>query len=216
MGYLSNYKKEDFRQLSWQEYGKTLEILADKVSDYVLRSNLKVDAVVPILRAGAIPGTTLAYKLKVLRILPVQYKYFFSEGNMELRAILRLQTSELPEKPTLLVVEGNHCFGLTAQTAINDLKESFPGCRILYAADHADHSYQKMSGVEECFYGNLTNETRALSEEECKEKGIFPLSFLFPWENIEEEFETVQGKQYEYADKDSAIKGSELKKTLKL
>lgn len=203
MAYLAKYKKSDFKKLSWQEYGKTLEILYNKVNKYLKAKKIKINAVVPILRGGAFPGVYLAYRLHILTILSVQYHYHFNKGGIVLRKILELpkKTLQLPKKPNFLLVEGNHCFGLTAQTAVNDLNKFFPGCKIIYAADHIDYSYQKIKGVEAIFYGKLTNETRALTKEESFKKGIKNhLSDLFPWENIDEEYITAQGKQFKYRD----------------
>ena len=79
-----------------------------------------------------------------------------------------------------------------------------------------DYSFQKMENTEAVFYGRLTNETRTLSKAECDKKGIFHLSYLFPWENIKEEWTTVQGKQFEYADLELANKNAETKKSINL
>lgn len=203
MAYLAKYKKNDFKKLSWEEYGKILEKLYQKVNKYLIENNIGIDAVVPILRAGAFPGTYLAYKFHILRILPLQYHYRFTDNKIELVRILGItkKTIKLPRKPTFLLIEGNHCFGLTAQAAAKDLKETFPDCKIVYAADHMDYSYQKIENVNAIFYGKLTNETRALNKVECLKKGIEnPLSYLFPWEELEEEWITVQGKQFKYGD----------------
>lgn len=214
MNYLAKYKKEDFKPVSWEEYGKTLDALYKKVEKYIKEKNIKIDAVVPILRGGAFPGAYLAFKLNLLRILPVQYKYFFENKKIILKCILSLPKVKLPKNPTFLLVEQNHCFGLTASTAAKDLKKQFPNCRIIYAADHMDYSYQKVDGTEVIFYGKLTNETRALSKKECKEKKIFLLSYLFPWESLEEEWTTVQGKQFKYEDVEAVSQISETKEII--
>lgn len=71
MSYLAKYKKSDFKKISWKEYGKTLEILFNKVNRYIKKNNIKIDAVVPVFRGGSFPGTYLAFRLNLLRILPV-------------------------------------------------------------------------------------------------------------------------------------------------
>ena len=213
MSYLAKYKKEDFIKMSWNDYGKILETLYKKVSKYLKENNIQINAVVPILRGGAFPGAYLAFKLNLLRILPVQYKYFFIGKKIELRKMLDFpQTNlNLPKKPTFLLVENNHCFGLTNSSAAKDLKKKFPNCRIISAVDHIDYSYQKVEGAENFFYGRLTNETRVLTKKECKEKGIENISYLFPWEKLNEEWITVKGKQFKYGDLKSALKSSKLK-----
>lgn len=217
MSYLAQYKKEDFKKMSWEDYGKILENLGEKVEDYVKQNNIKIDVVVPILRGGAFPGAFLAYKLGLLRIVPVQYKYFFTDGKIELRKILGFpkESLVLPVKPVFLLVEGNHCFGLTGTTAAKDLKTEFPDSKIIYAADTMDYGYKKNDFADAIFYGKLTNETRVLTPEQCGEKGIENISNIFPWEDIEEEWTTVQGKQFEYGDLEKAKQGSQIKEIVK-
>lgn len=211
------YKKEDFRPVSWEEYGQTLEALYQKVNKHLIKNKIKIDAIVPIYRAGAIPAAYLASKLGILRILPVQYKYFFKGNDAELKKIYGFSKKnvELPKSPTFLLVEGDHCFGLTAETAAKDLKKEFPSSRIIYAADHMDYSYQKNKYAEVIFYGKLTNECRELSVKKCREKGVEnPVSYLLPYLVLEEEYETTQGKQYQYKDLDEVLNGSETKEVI--
>ncbi len=202
MSYLSEYKKEDFVPLSWDGYGGLLEELYQKVSAYVEENAVEFDAVVPILRGGAFPGTYLAYRFGLMRVLPVQYHYIFEGDKLELCRIQSLQDEqvELFKNPTFLLVENNHCFGITASCAAKDIKEQLPEAAIIYAADHMDYSYQKNDYADMVFYGRLTNETRELSPEECAKLGIENKSYLFPWEQFEEEWSTVQGQQYKYKD----------------
>lgn len=64
MSYLSKYKKEDFKHVSWEEYGKTLDKLYKKVNKYIRKENIKIDAVIPILRGGAFQYFALLYFAK--------------------------------------------------------------------------------------------------------------------------------------------------------
>jgi len=216
MSYLAKYRKSDFKKVSWEDYGKTLEKLYRKVSKYLKENDIEVDAVIPILRGGAFPGAYLAYKLYILRILPIQYHYFFSDNKIELRKFLDFHKKGLrfPKKPIFLLVENNHCFGLTASTAAKDLKRAFPSCRIIYVADHIDYFYQNIDNVEVIFYGKLTNETRALTKEECQKKKVKNISYLFPWEVLEEEWTTVKGKQFKYKDIKEVKATSKLKSVM--
>ena len=211
---LPKYKKSDFRKVSWQEQGKTFEGLYRKVRDYIRKNKTRIDAVVPILRGGAFPGVYLAYRLNLLRVLPVQYKYFFKNKKIQLKKILGISKKGLPKKPTFLLVENNHCFGLTAKTVAEDLKKEFPGCRIIYAADHLDYSYQNTVDAETTFYGKLTNETKKLSKEECRKKGIQNVCYLFPWETLEEEWSMVTSKQFRYKDLNYVNTNSKIKAEL--
>lgn len=200
MSYLSKYKKKDFKRVSWDDCVKNWEGLSRKISRYAKKNNIVIDAVVPILRGGSLAGGFLAYRLGVLKVVPVQYKYFFAGDKAELRSILPLNASNLPQNPTILLVEGNHCFGVTAATAAKDIKEKIPSCKILYAADHMDYSYQKNEYADVIFYGLLTNDCLVLNPEQAKKKGIYPYSYIMPWETMKEEWETVNAKQFKYSD----------------
>ena len=202
MSYLPKYKKSDFKKLSWGDYGKELAVLYAKIKDYTERNRITIDAVVPILRGGGVAGTYLTYKFDLLKMLPVQYHYFFHNGKMEVRKITGISRKGLRSKPTFLLVEGNHCFGLTAEVAAKELKHQFPGSKVLYAADHMDYSYQKNKYADVIFYGKLTNETKKLSAAKCKSLGVPIYCCIFPWESMEEEWETVSGKQFKYKDLD--------------
>lgn len=163
------------------------------------------------------PGAYLAFKLNILRMLPIQYKYFFKDKDVELRKLMNFhkEDAKLPDNPTLLLVENNHCFGVTAENAAKDLKNMYPNSTIVYAVDHIDYSYQKNDYADAIIHGLLTNETRALTQEECEQHSIENISYLFPWEQLEEEWTTVQGKQYDYADLEESRVHSEIKFTAK-
>ena len=208
----ARYKKDGFRTLSWNEYEKVLQILLTKIQQQLQQNNQKIDIIVPILRGGSFPGTYLAYKLNILRVVPVQYKYFYEDGKIELRQLLELpNTIKLPEKPVILLVENNHCFGLTASTAAKDIKERFPQATIIYAADYMDYSYQENKYADVVIYGALNNDTKTLSDSEAHAQGFETTSNIFPWEVEEEEWTTIEAKQFTYADTQEAKINSEFK-----
>lgn len=212
MPYKTEYSREDFLRITWNEYGQTLDALFGKVYKYVRENGIKIDAIVPLLRGGNFPGTFLAFKMKMLRIVPVQYKYFFRDGKVQLRKLLGFpEYVSFDHPPVFLLVENNHCFGQASQTAARDLKEKFAESKILYAADHMDYSYQKNSYADEIFYGKLTNETRTLDKMEAKKLGLSSDIHLFPWEEYDEEATKVQAKQYEYENMEEVIRNSQEK-----
>ncbi|MFH1244626.1 MAG: phosphoribosyltransferase [bacterium] len=201
---LKKYKKDNYHVQSWSEYEPELKTLTDKVLGYVKDNKLTIDAVVPILRGGNIPATFLAYALDVLTILPVQYKYFFTPGKCQLRRLLSIDPQSLPVKnPTILLIEGNHCYGNQAKYAAQDLRQAFPNSRIIYGASNMDYKYQDVVvDAEVSFYGNLTNCCKELTDSQCKELGIvngYKSELLFPWENIDEEWDIVALKQHHYS-----------------
>jgi len=203
------------RRISWEEYGKICEKIYKEVSNYIKKNDIKVDAIVPIMRGAMTLSSFLSYKLKVLRILPVQYKYFFvGKNKAELRQILfcvkegNLDTKE----PTFLIVEGDQCFGNTVITTIKDIKKEFPNCKIIHIADCVDYKYRDaVKDADVSFFGKYTNHCEELSEEECKKAGVEYNSTIAPWENVEEESLTIKGEQFVYEDIDSVMKDSKKK-----
>lgn len=202
---LKKYKKENYRVMSWEEYQKELYTLTHKIVTYVKQNNITVDVVVPILRGGNIPATHIAYTLGVLTIAPVQYKYFFIPGKCELRRLQSIDQQAITKpNPTILLIEGNHCYGNQAKYAARNIKELYPGSRIIYGASNMDYKYQDVvKDAEVSFFGNLTNFCKELSDQECEKLGIENKEeLIFPWENIEEEWNIVELKQYKYSNVD--------------
>jgi len=206
---MTDKKKSDIYKFGWDEYfEKELKVLTEKVLDYVKKNNVKIDAVVPLLRGGNIPGTYLAYKLNILRIVPVQYKYFFKdkENVANLVEIQKLNKELFDENAelTFLLVEGNHCYGTSAKYAVKGIKEQFPKCKIVYAASNMDYNYKNVVDefVEASFYGRFNNDCEELNKERCIELGINPDEVtIFPWENEDEEWTTFgEMKQFQFKD----------------
>lgn len=210
---LKKYHKENYYRQSWTEYDEELKALTEKIVKYIKDNHIIIDAVVPILRGGNIPGTFLAYTLDVLTILPVQYKYFFIGDKCELRRMMGINKEQiLKNDPVFLLIEGNHCYGNQAKYAAQDLKSAFPKCRIIYGASNMDYKYQNVvKDAEISFYGNLTNCCKELTDEECEKLGIeYKKELLFPWEKIDEEWEIIEKKQHQYANVTQIIKNSTL------
>jgi hypoxanthine phosphoribosyltransferase len=154
-----------------------MEKLYKQINTYIKKNNITIDAVVPILRGGGFLGTYLTYKFRSLTILPIQYKYFFSDNNTaELRRISSSPKKNMFNKknPVFLTVEGDQCFGNTVIHTIKDLKKMFPDCRIIHVADCLDYYYRDSvkKDVLKIFYGQYTNHCEKLSEQECKKRGI--------------------------------------------
>lgn len=195
--------KRNFQRFSWKEYQSILDKLYLDISRYLRKGNLKIDIVVPIIRGGAIPGTVLAYKLHVLTILPVHYHYDFREPRkMKLRRFISIERYKdlIPKNPTILTVEGNQCFGNTANAALNDIKRNIDNVHTIHAADLVDYGNRNAVKADAVFYGTYTNECGTLTKEEARSKGIFPSTKLLPWEVEKEEKETIEQEQFNYSD----------------
>lgn len=200
---------------TWKEHGEIFEKVSSEVKKYVDENQLEVDAIVPIFRGAGFLATHLAYQLSVLRILPVQYKYFFPRKRIaELHEILFTPSKEvLGDKPVLIVVEGDYCYGNTSLQACKDLKEMFPNCKIIFATDLADYTYKDVvkGYIETMVVGRYTNHCEELSEDKCKELNIEHNSSRAAWEKPDEEGAIPKCEQYQYVDLKKVQKNSKKK-----
>lgn len=208
-----DYSKEDFEDYSWSKYERVVNDLYLKLFHHLSQNNITLDAIVPIMRGGSIPATMLAFKLKLLNILPIQYKYITTEGKTAIRGILTPDRINypMPNNPILLLVENNHCSGATSAIAANDLRACFSGCKIIYAAVRMDYSHQNVNFAESTFYGELTNESRKLTEAEARELGISYRLAVYPWESVDEELAEVSEMPFDYQNVDRIVQQSEPK-----
>lgn len=191
------YKKSDFSRISWDEYGEVLAGLHKKIAKFLKQNKLEIDAVIPIMRGGNIPGTYLAYKFNILAVLPIQYKFMYDMNGRKVKLFQISKLNTKKEYKTILVVENNHCFGETAGRVLADVRKKFPKSKILYAAVFSDYSHQKVN-ADYIFYGELTNETGQLTDSEVRRKKIRSGLTLFPWESLEEEITIMNNKNYIY------------------
>jgi len=212
---MAQHKKNELEKKTWGEYCVTMEKLYKQINSYIKKNNITIDAIVPILRGGGFLGIYLAYKLNSLRVLPIQYKYFFTgDNNAELRRILFTPKKNMfsNDNPTFLTVEGDQCFGNTVMKTIQDLKRMFPKCKIVHVADCLDYTYKDSvkKDVLKIFYGEYTNHCDGLSKEQCKKLGIGK-SVMAPWESAEEELAVLNGKKFKYVN-DEQIQKQSIKK----
>jgi hypothetical protein len=211
------YKKEHFKETSWNEAVEIMDRLVQEVRAYLKQNSLKVDAVMPMMRGGGIPGTYMAYQLEVMRVLPIQYHYFFHNEHIELRQLYGPDQYKkiLSNSPTLLLVEDNHCFGRTAAQASQDIRTVFKNAHIVYVAFQMDYGFQDVVEANVQFFGRLTNECRTLGFDEAKKLGVRPYSYLLPWEHMSEEWTTIEAKQVEYQDVEQAKNTFTVKQVIK-
>ena len=209
---LKKFSPDDFVRIEWADYAKTIANLGDKIEEYIQKNNLRIDAVVPVMRGAMVAGQYLAYRFGVLKVVPVQYKYFFEPTEITMRELLPFNPKGIKKDAVILVVEQDHCFGNIGSQAVLDIKKNLPDARVLYAADYMDYSNQKNEGADEIFYGKLDNNTKTLSVEQCKELGIFEKTYMFPWERLDEETAVITGKQFDYSNVENLIECSDKKR----
>ena len=198
---IEEYSADEFVQLTWTQYGKILDNLYKKILTYSKKHKTVFDIIVPILRGGGVLGTFLAGKLKILRIVPVQYKYFIHGKQVYLKKLLPLSSNlKLKANANILVAENCYCFGTTTKAVIEEIKAKYPKAKIYVAADRMDYVYRKIKSAEAVFYGEYNNDCKKLTLKQCKQLKIDPTQFYYPWETLDEEIAACQLKQYKYKD----------------
>lgn len=206
---IEEYSPEEFVQLTWPQYGKILDNLYKKILAYSKQHQVAFDVIVPILRGAGVLGTFLAGKLKILRIIPVQYKYFIHGKQVYLKKILPLVlNTKLKATANILVAENCYCFGTTTKAVVDEIKAKYPRAKIYVAVDRMDYTYRNIKGVKAFFCGEFNNDTKKLSEAQCKKLGINSTQYYYPWETLDEEIAACQLKQYKYKDLIEAEKGA--------
>jgi len=188
--------KEDLKEISYGGFGNILQKLTVSIKSYCEEKSVAFDLIVPILRSGAFTGMHIASKLKIKNILPVQYKYeYLPKETIVKKFEFPELLFKLPELPNILICDSNTVFGAIAILAITDVKDKYPNSKIYFASANLDQSVSEIDNVIKIFYGELSNEKRELTKEEADKKGITNDVIIFPWENLEEQWEEINTSQ---------------------
>ena len=185
------YTEKDLDLISWDRIDQFIDKIYADVKNYIDENNLKIKWISPILRGGGVQAIKLSHMFNVIDMLPIQLKYNSETQKVDLKVDLDyVKDTKLNEDECILLVEGNHVTGTTANIAVDLLREKFgKDIKIIYVSLTRDYTY-KDSVKNVCYttWGMTTNETKNLSKEECDNLGIsYNLVSIYPWENVEEE-----------------------------
>lgn len=194
-------QKEQYYPLTWEHYGILLDDLWPDLKTKLEKHNTKVDALCVILREGGFVGLPLAYRLNTYKVLTVQYKYLLSEGSNELVFVSDIPTTtyELPEAPVILLCDTFPCGGETKFLAVEKLKAKFPKAKFIFASLIQDVSVDSHPDFLFSAYGFDVNEKWETTHPLFKKLGIVnALNVFLPWENEQEEYASVEQKEWKY------------------
>jgi hypothetical protein len=188
-------RKNDLRWLNYAEFGQLLGTLTENVRSVCHERSLRIDAVAPILRSGAFPGCHLASKLDVLDVLPLQYKHTYDRTHpIHRQHGVPTRTRDL-NNGVILVADTNTVTGEIAQCAAADIRAVWPESTIVFASVMLDVSLESIPGVNLLISAQRTNERRTLSHAAATRVGISNDVFIFPWEEIEEQWAEIRAAQ---------------------
>lgn len=185
--------EKDFYNITWLQCDEAITKIGSDIKKYCIEHNCKITHIVPILRGGGILGIYLSHILNVTRVNPCQYKYMLVDDSYVPFELLAPHFDQCDEKETcILLTEGNHCYGETAQKCIDKIYHLLPKATIIYASLVRDANHLHfLNGTIYETYGFLSNDSKEFSANECKDRDI-PYEYgVFPWESIEEEMAEI-------------------------
>jgi hypothetical protein len=157
---------------------------------------MNIDMVVPILRSGAFTGKHIASKLQISNVLPAQYKYTYSPlEKIEKKFEFPKLSYSIPANANILIADSNTVGADIAKKVIADVKHLFPEATLYFASANLDQSITSLNHIEHIFFGSLSNESRLISKEEADKKSITNDILIFPWENLEEQWQEINANQ---------------------
>ena len=189
------YTKKDLDLISWERMDKFIEQIYNDVNNYLKANSLSIKYIAPIMRGGGIPAIKLSHMFNVIDMLPIQLKHNHETHGIDTKIGLEyVKDTEINENECILLVEGNHVTGETANIAVQMIKEKFgEDVQIIYVSLTRDYTY-KDSVKNICFttWAMTTNEMKELSKEKCNELNInYNLVSVYARENIEEELDEL-------------------------
>ena len=195
-------KRSDFKSMSWNEFGRRVDFMYEKISAYLGEQDLQIDALVPILREGGFLALPLAYKFNTWKIIPIQFKYRLGERETnegmvpEQKFKLPELLYSLPEKPTLLITDVLPSTVTTGKLVAQVLRKKYPQATIIYASMFGRPDVRKPEEIDHLITGYYYEDSPSLSVTE--KELIDPVLWLMPWENLEEEYASICCERYKY------------------
>jgi len=189
------YTEKDLDLISRERIDQFIEKIYQEVKQYLEEAHLSILYIAPIMRGGGVPAIKFSHLFDVVDMLPIQLKHNSETNAIDTKIGLDyVQNTDLQENECILLVEGNHVTGRTANIAANMLRQKFgETVKIIYVSLTRDATYE--NSVENvCFttWAMTTNETKELSKEECEKRNInYWLVSVYPWENVEEELKEL-------------------------
>jgi len=128
----------------------------------------------------------------IIPLLPVQFKY--SHNPTKINQIISVPDIlvDIPEDMNIILAEGNTSLGKVAMEAAKAIKAKYPKSKIyLSTLTKVYGGFENLDGIEDVFYGAITNEKFKATPEEVIKLGLREGITIFPWENTKEELSAV-------------------------
>ena len=186
------YTEKDLDLISWKRIDEFVNKIYKDVCKFLLKNDLEIKYIIPIMRGGGIPSVIFSHLFNVIDMLPIQLKYNNETQKINKKIDLEyVSNTQIGNNECILLVEGNHVTGKTANIAVDLIRKKFgENVKIIYVSLTRDYTYR--NSVNNVCYTMTTNETKELSQDECKKLNInYSLVSVYPWENINEELKEL-------------------------
>ena len=192
------YTEKDLDLISWERIDEFIGKIYKDVHNYILENNLKIKYIIPIMLGVRITVLIFSHLFNVIDMLPIQLKHNSETNNIDEKIGLEyIENSSIKKNECILLVEGNHVTGKTANIAVDLIRQKFGNdVKIIYVSLTRDYTYRNsVNNVCYTTWAMTTNETKELSEDECKKLNInYSLVSVYPWENIREELNELNNE----------------------
>lgn len=189
------YTEKDLDLISWKRIDEFVNKIFKEVYEFIDSNNLKIKYISPIVRGGDVPAIILSHMFNCVDMLPIQLKNNSDINSIDVKIGLDyIKEPNINNNECILLVEGNHVTGRTANLAVDIIRQKFGNdVKIIYVSLTRDYTYKdSVKNVIYTTWAMTTNETKELDEESCKKKNInYNLVSVYPWENIKEELEEL-------------------------
>lgn len=182
---------EKHKKLSNNKFELYINLISERLRDFVTNNNIRIDYICPILRSGAVPAVYIANKLNIIKFAPIQVKHIEYKNGINDYAELFMPFDGLnitKKEPVFLLVDGTCASGESSKICIEKFTKRYQNAKILYICVAKQYNSQTFQGkviYEDCgFYYNGSNN---FTKEKCKELGIEYNIPLYSWEILENE-----------------------------
>lgn len=182
------FTEEDTNRMSWEEFDRLTDALINKINAYFSTQGAHVDVISQLHRTGGIIGSVMAIKMKIVPLLPVQFKYSYHPTRIDQIISVPDILVDVPEKMHILLCEGNTSSGSIAMRAAKVIREKYPRAKIYLATlVKVFGCPEELEGIEHVFYGVMSDEKFQANEQQKKELNLREGITVFPWERAEDE-----------------------------
>ncbi len=117
------YTEKDLDLISWERIDNFINKIYEDVDKYLKINNLTIKYIVPIMRGGGVPAIKLSHMFNVIDMLPIQLKHNHEAHSIDTKIGLDyVKNNTINENECILLVEGNHVTGETANIAVNIIR----------------------------------------------------------------------------------------------